>query len=57
MEVFNVLGIEAARSTIVYEINEVMKSMDIDPRHMYLLADCESTFPRQLKTKSNNVQA
>lgn len=39
MEVKNVLGIEAARATIVHEIGEVMKSMDIDPRHMQLLAD------------------
>ncbi|KAF2748255.1 beta and beta-prime subunits of DNA dependent RNA-polymerase [Sporormia fimetaria CBS 119925] len=39
MEVKNVLGIEAARATIIGEIGEVMKSMDIDPRHMQLLAD------------------
>jgi DNA-directed RNA polymerase III subunit RPC1 len=39
MEVKNVLGIEAARSTIVREIQEVMNQMDIDPRHMQLLAD------------------
>lgn len=39
MEVCSVLGIEAARTTITAEIGEVMKSMDIDPRHMYLLAD------------------
>ncbi|OJJ60468.1 hypothetical protein ASPSYDRAFT_56036 [Aspergillus sydowii CBS 593.65] len=39
MEVREVLGIEAARKTIVQEISEVMKDMDIDPRHMQLLAD------------------
>ncbi|RAK72832.1 DNA-directed RNA polymerase III core subunit RPO31 [Aspergillus fijiensis CBS 313.89] len=39
METREVLGIEAARSTIVQEISEVMKDMDIDPRHMQLLAD------------------
>lgn len=39
MEVKTVLGIEAARMTIIAEIGEVMKSMDIDPRHMQLLAD------------------
>ncbi|KAJ5692676.1 DNA-directed RNA polymerase III subunit RPC1 [Penicillium macrosclerotiorum] len=39
MEAREVLGIEAARSTIITEISEVMKEMDIDPRHMQLLAD------------------
>lgn len=39
MEVNEVLGIEAARATIASEIGEVMGSMDIDPRHMALLAD------------------
>ncbi|KAF2020283.1 beta and beta-prime subunits of DNA dependent RNA-polymerase [Aaosphaeria arxii CBS 175.79] len=39
MEVKKVLGIEAARSTIIAEIGSVMGSMDIDPRHMQLLAD------------------
>lgn len=39
MEVRDVLGIEAARATIVREIGEVMNNMDIDPRHMQLLAD------------------
>ena len=39
MEARDVLGIEAARTTIVREISEVMKDMDIDPRHMQLLAD------------------
>ncbi|KAH7115917.1 hypothetical protein B0J11DRAFT_618316 [Dendryphion nanum] len=38
-EVKKVLGIEAARSTIIAEIGSVMGSMDIDPRHMQLLAD------------------
>ncbi|KAF2439461.1 beta and beta-prime subunits of DNA dependent RNA-polymerase [Karstenula rhodostoma CBS 690.94] len=39
MEVNQVLGIEAARATIAAEIGSVMGSMDIDPRHMALLAD------------------
>ncbi|EEH50345.1 DNA-directed RNA polymerase III core subunit RPO31 [Paracoccidioides brasiliensis Pb18] len=39
METRLVLGIEAARTTIVEEIGEVMKDMAIDPRHMQLLAD------------------
>ncbi|KAL2887929.1 DNA-directed RNA polymerase III subunit RPC1 [Ceratocystis lukuohia] len=39
MEVKDVLGIEAARATIASEIGEVMKDMNIDPRHMDLLAD------------------
>ena len=39
METKDVLGIEAARSTIATEIGAVMKDMNIDPRHMQLLAD------------------
>lgn len=39
MEVRSVLGIEAARKTIIDEIGVVMGDMDIDPRHMQLLAD------------------
>lgn len=39
LECRDVLGIEAARTTIAYEISEVMAEMDIDPRHMELLAD------------------
>ena len=39
MEVREVLGIEAARKTIIEEIAVVMGDMDIDPRHMQLLAD------------------
>jgi len=39
MEMRDVLGIEAARTTIVDEIGSVMGDMDIDPRHMQLLAD------------------
>lgn len=38
-EIAAVLGIEAARTTIVKEIRIVMGDMDIDPRHMQLLAD------------------
>lgn len=39
MECRDVLGIEAARKTIINEISSVMGGMDIDPRHMQLLAD------------------
>ncbi|KKY32415.1 putative dna-directed rna polymerase iii subunit rpc1 [Diaporthe ampelina] len=39
MECRDILGIEAARSTIANEIAEVMGDMGIDPRHMQLLAD------------------
>lgn len=39
MEARDVLGIEAARTTIANEIAEVMGDMGIDPRHMQLLAD------------------
>ncbi|AEO64600.1 uncharacterized protein THITE_2110899 [Thermothielavioides terrestris NRRL 8126] len=39
MECRDVLGIEAARTTIAKEIGQVMSSMSIDPRHMELLAD------------------
>ncbi len=39
METRDVLGIEAARKTIIDEIGLVMGDMDIDPRHMQLLAD------------------
>lgn len=39
METKEVLGIEAARKTIIDEISVVMGDMDIDPRHMQLLAD------------------
>lgn len=38
-ETLTVLGIEAARSKIITEIAEVMKELNIDPRHMALLAD------------------
>ncbi|KUJ15690.1 beta and beta-prime subunits of DNA dependent RNA-polymerase [Mollisia scopiformis] len=39
MECRDVLGIEAARTTIAKEIAAVMGEMGIDPRHMQLLAD------------------
>ncbi|TLS27324.1 hypothetical protein PpBr36_05316 [Pyricularia pennisetigena] len=39
MEARDILGIEAARSTIATEIGSVMGDMGIDPRHMQLLAD------------------
>ncbi|KAK4239951.1 hypothetical protein C8A03DRAFT_31967 [Achaetomium macrosporum] len=39
MECRDVLGIEAARTTIATEIGSVMGDMNIDPRHMELLAD------------------
>ncbi|KAI9699676.1 MAG: hypothetical protein M1836_002710 [Candelina mexicana] len=38
-ETRDVLGVEAARKTIIDEITLVMGDMDIDPRHMQLLAD------------------
>jgi hypothetical protein len=43
MEILEVLGIEAARSVIMSEIKEVMKSMDIDHRHISTLADTMTT--------------
>lgn len=39
MEAREVLGVEAARTTIAKEIGAVMGDMGIDPRHMELLAD------------------
>ncbi|KAF6008996.1 DNA-directed RNA polymerase III subunit [Brettanomyces bruxellensis] len=41
IEIFHVLGIEAARSSIVSEIDYTMRShgMVVDPRHLQLLAD------------------
>ncbi|KAI0387182.1 beta and beta-prime subunits of DNA dependent RNA-polymerase [Hypomontagnella monticulosa] len=39
LECRDVLGIEAARTTIAAEISSVMGDMGIDPRHMELLAD------------------
>ncbi|CDH08890.1 DNA-directed RNA polymerase III subunit RPC1 [Zygosaccharomyces bailii ISA1307] len=41
LEVYNVLGIEAARSSIVGEINYTMSNhgMSVDPRHIQLLGD------------------
>jgi hypothetical protein len=41
MEVEQVLGIEAARQTIIGEIQYTMQShgMNIDPRHIMLLGD------------------
>lgn len=39
LECRDVLGIEAARTTIASEIATVMGDMNIDPRHMDLLAD------------------
>ena len=39
IEMRDVLGIEAARTTIIDEISTVMGDMDIDPRHIQLLAD------------------
>lgn len=39
LECRDVLGIEAARTSIAVEIGEVMGGMGIDPRHMELLAD------------------
>jgi ribosomal protein S4E len=44
IEVAQVLGIEAARQTIINEIQYTMKSHDmiIDPRHVMLLGDVMS---------------
>ena len=44
IEVAQVLGIEAARRTIINEIQYTMKShdMNIDPRHVMLLGDIMS---------------
>ena len=44
IEVAQVLGIEAARKTIINEINYTMGShgMSIDPRHVMLLGDVMS---------------
>lgn len=41
MEIWQTLGIEAARHCIISEIHDTMKShgMSIDARHMMLLAD------------------
>ncbi|KAI2470908.1 beta and beta-prime subunits of DNA dependent RNA-polymerase [Annulohypoxylon bovei var. microspora] len=39
LECRDILGIEAARTTIALEISAVMNDMGIDPRHMELLAD------------------
>lgn len=39
IETKEVLGIEAARMTIINEVDSVMGDMDIDTRHMQLLAD------------------
>lgn len=39
IETREVLGIEAARATIISEISLVMQGMGIDPRHLQLLAD------------------
>ena len=39
METFQVLGIEAARSKIISEIQLVTRDLSIDPRHIQLLAD------------------
>jgi DNA-directed RNA polymerase III subunit RPC1 len=38
METCQVLGVEAARSVIISEIQKVMESMDIDDHHIHLLA-------------------
>ncbi|KAL9114603.1 MAG: hypothetical protein Q9227_001281 [Pyrenula ochraceoflavens] len=39
METFSVLGIEAARAKIISELQAVMKGLNVDPRHLALLAD------------------
>ena len=56
IEVAQVLGIEAARKTIINEINYTMKShgMSIDPRHVMLLGDVMSYKVRQLPSPNNH---
>ncbi|KIW08901.1 uncharacterized protein PV09_00821 [Verruconis gallopava] len=44
LEVFETLGIEAAKSVIISEIKEVMGSMDIDNHHIQLLATTMTRF-------------
>jgi DNA-directed RNA polymerase III subunit RPC1 len=44
LEVFDTLGIEAAKSVIISEIKEVMGSMDIDNHHIQLLATTMTRF-------------
>ena len=39
-EIYRVLGIEAARESLIYEINEVLKSEGVNHRHISLLVDC-----------------
>ena len=39
METMGILGVEAARTKIIKEMQEVTKDLGIDPRHMALLAD------------------
>ncbi|KAL9624327.1 MAG: hypothetical protein Q9160_001574 [Pyrenula sp. 1 TL-2023] len=39
IETLSVLGIEAARQTIITELAAVMKDLSVDPRHLALLAD------------------
>jgi DNA-directed RNA polymerase III subunit RPC1 len=39
LETRDVLGIEAARACIIEEMAKVLREMDIDPRHLQLLAD------------------
>ena len=39
IETLDVLGIEAARTKIIQEMQQVTKDLSIDPRHMALLAD------------------
>ena len=44
LEIFETLGIEAAKSVIISEIKEVMGSMDIDNHHIQLLATTMTRF-------------
>lgn len=55
MEVEKVLGIEAARRTIINEIQYTMSShgMSIDPRHVMLLGDVMTYKVKLLHDESN----
>jgi RNA polymerase Rpb1, domain 5 len=58
MEVAQVLGIEAARRTIINEIQHTMSAhgMSIDPRHVMLLGDVmtyKASLFHNIRTRAN----
>ncbi len=59
MEVAQVLGIEAARRTIINEIQHTMSAhgMSIDPRHVMLLGDVMTYKARFLHITSRVARA